>query len=385
MSFDAFCLKEHEMKDKEIGFIDFFSQIPDHRLDRRKLHPVEEILLVTFCGMIAGCDSWEDLELYGKTKIEYLRRYLPFKKGIPSDDTLRRFFRVLDPEIFESYFIKWVQSFQIDLVDKIIAVDGKTSRRSFDGDNRPMHLVSAFVSELGITLGQIKTADKSNEITAIPELLSLLDIAGSTITMDAMGCQTKIVEKIINKKENYVIGLKGNQGELNGDVRFMFENKSSKMNFDTVVEVDKGHGRLEQRQCHVTEDIQWLRDRHPYWKELKSVIEIESQRDIQGQIETEKRYYISSLSTGSKTLLNAIRQHWGVENKLHWVLDICFNDDQMRIRKGNAPRNIAIIKKTVLNLLNIIKKDKPRISLKRMRKLAGWDHEFLDSVLMAKF
>lgn len=385
MSFDAFCLKEHEMKDKEIGFIDFFSQIPDHRLDRRKLHPVEEILLVTFCGMIAGCDSWEDLELYGKTKIEYLRRYLPFKKGIPSDDTLRRFFRVLDPEIFESYFIKWVQSFQIDLVDKIIAVDGKTSRRSFDGDNRPMHLVSAFVSELGITLGQIKTADKSNEITAIPELLSLLDIAGSTITMDAMGCQTKIVEKIINKKANYVIGLKGNQGELNGDVRFMFENKSSKMNFDTVVEVDKGHGRLEQRQCHVTEDIQWLRDRHPYWKELKSVIEIESQRDIQGQIETEKRYYISSLSTGSKTLLNAIRQHWGVENKLHWVLDICFNDDQMRIRKGNAPRNIAIIKKTVLNLLNIIKKDKPRISLKRMRKLAGWDHEFLDSVLMAKF
>jgi predicted transposase YbfD/YdcC len=373
------------MRAQEIGFLDFFSQIPDHRLNRRKLHPVEEILLLTFCGMIAGCDSWEDLELFGKTKIDYLRRYLAFKEGVPSDDTLRRFFRALDSETFESCFIKWVQSFQMNLAERIIAVDGKTSRRSFDEDNRPMHLVSAFVSELGITLGQIKTADKSNEITAIPELLSLLDIAGSTITIDAMGCQTKIVEKIIDKNANYVIGLKGNQGGLNEDVRLLFENKSTKTRFDTSVEVDKGHGRLEQRQCHVTEDIQWLKNRHPHWKELKSVVEIESQREQRGQIEREKRYYISSLPANSETLQNAIRQHWGVENKLHWVLDICFNDDQMRIRKGNAPRNIAIIKKTVLNLLNIIKKDKPRISLKRMRKLAGWDQEFLDTVLMARF
>ncbi len=155
------------MKNQKVGFIDFFSRIPDHRLARRKLHPVEEILLVTFCGMIAGCDNWEDLELFGKTKIDYLRRYLPFKAGIPSDDNLRRFFRALNPEIFESFFVKWVQTFQMDLAGKIIAIDGKTSRRSFDGDNRPMHLVSAFVSELGITLGQIKTADKSNEITAL--------------------------------------------------------------------------------------------------------------------------------------------------------------------------------------------------------------------------
>lgn len=322
------------MTGKDLGFIDFFSQIPDHRLNRRKLYPAEEILLVTFCGMIAGCDSWEDLELFGKTKIEYLSRYLPLKEGVSSDDTLRRFFRALDPEIFESCFIKWVQSFQLDLANKIVAVDGKTSRRSFDDDNRPLHLVSAFVSELGITLGQIKTADKSNEITAIPELLSLLDIAGSTITIDAMGCQTKIVEKIIEQNANYVIGLKGNQVGLNEDVRFMFENKSAKTDFDTVVEIDKGHSRLEQGQCCVTEDIQWLRDRHPHWKELKSVIEIESRRDIQGKIETEKRYYISSLPANGQILQMTIRQHWDVENKLHWVLDICFNDDQMRIRKG---------------------------------------------------
>jgi predicted transposase YbfD/YdcC len=376
---------ELEMESKEVGFLDFFSEIPDHRMDRRKLHPVEEILLVTFCGMIAGCESWEDLELFGKTKLAYLQRYLPFENGIPSDDTLRRFFRALDPEIFESCFVRWVKSLQIDLMDKIVAVDGKTSRRSFDGEHKAMHLVSAFVSELGITLGQLKTADKSNEITAIPELLEMLDITGSTVTIDAMGCQTKIVEKIIDKGANYVIGLKGNQGELHEDVRLIFENKPAKMSFLRSEEFDKGHGRLETRRATVTADIQWFKDKYRQWKGLSSLVEMESLREIKGELSTEKRYYISSLSGEVEALSKAIRQHWGVENKLHWILDVCFNDDQSRIRKGNAPRNIAIIKKTGLNLLQMIKKDRPRISLKRMRKLAGWDHDFLDSVLMAKF
>jgi predicted transposase YbfD/YdcC len=373
------------MEDKGIGFIDFFKEIPDHRMDRRKLHSVEEILLVTFCGMIAGCDSWNDLELFGKTKLEYLRKYFPYKQGAPSDDTLRRFFRILDPHVFESCFIKWVRSFQIDLADKIVAVDGKTSRRSFDGDNRPMHLVSAFVSELGITLGQLKTVDKSNEITAIPELLDLLDIAGAIVTIDAMGCQTTIVEKVIDKKADYVIALKGNQSQLNEDVRLFFENKPKGTIFSSETESDKGHGRIEIRQCTVMQEIDWLKERHPQWKRLNSVVEIKSQRESKGKLETENRYYISSLGGRSDKILNAIRQHWGVENKLHWVLDISFNDDQSRIRKGNAPRNIAVIKKTVLNLLQIIKKTKPRVSLKAMRKLAGWNHEFLDSVLMAQF
>jgi predicted transposase YbfD/YdcC len=318
--------KELEMERKEIGFIDFFSEIPDHRVDRRKLHTVEEILLVAFCGMVAGCDSWDDFELFGKTKLDYLRQYLPYENGAPSDDTLRRFFRALDPELFAFCFIKWVRSFQIDLANKIVAVDGKTSRRSFDGENRAIHLVSALVSELGITLGQLKTADKSNEITAIPELLEMLDIAGAIITIDAMGCQTKIVEKIIDKDAHYLIGLKGNQGQLNDDVRLLFENKPTKMRFTTENEADKGHGRLETRQCTVTEDIQWLRDQHPQWKQLKSIIEIQSQREIKGEIGIEKRYYISSLPAETKTVLNAIRQHWSVENKLHWVLDVCFND-----------------------------------------------------------
>ncbi len=376
---------ELEMEDKKLGFIDFFKEIPDHRIARRKLHSVEEILLVTFCGMIAGCDSWDDLELFGKTKLEYLRKYLPYEHGAPSDDTLRRFFRALDPTVFESCFIRWVRSFQIDLAEKVVAIDGKTSRRSFDGENKPMHLVSAFVSEIGVTLGQLKTEDKSNEITAIPELLELLDIAGSIITIDAMGCQTKIVAKIINKGADYLIGLKGNQGTLNEDVRLFFEKKPKTALFQTEIAPDKGHGRLEVRQCTVTEDIDWIKERHPQWKALRSVVEVQSQREIKGKVTTEKRYYISSLEAKADKMSNVVRQHWGVENKLHWVLDISFNDDQSRIRKGNAPRNIAIIKKTALNLMQIIKKSRPRVSLKAMRKLAGWDHDFLDSVLMAQF
>jgi predicted transposase YbfD/YdcC len=376
-----------EMKEEgqRQGFIDFFKEVPDHRLDRRKLHSVEEILLVAFCGMIAGCDSWDDLELFGRTKLSYLRKYLPYKNGAPSDDTLRRFFRALDPVVFESCFMKWVGSFQIELADKIVAVDGKSARRSFDGENKPMHLVSAFVSELGITLGQLKTADKSNEITAIPELLELLDIRGATVSIDAMGSQTKIVEKIVEKEANYVIGLKGNQGQLNEDVRLFFDRPPHGSIISTETELDKGHGGFERRQCRVTEAIGWLKERHPDWNKLTSVVEIESERERQGKIEKEKRYYISSLAAMPGKHLAAIRQHWGVENKLHWVLDVAFNDDQSRIRKGNAPRNIAVIKKTVLNLLQIIKRDRPRVSLKAMRKLAGWDHDFLDSVLIAQF
>ncbi len=308
-----------------------------------------------------------------------------YKNGVPSDDTLRRFFRALNPEIFEKCFINWVQSFQLDLSEKVVAIDGKTSKRSFDGDLRPMHLVSAFVGELGIVLGQLKTSEKSNEITAIPELLELLDLTNSVVTIDAMGCQTKIVEKIVEKKADYVIGLKGNQESLKEDISLLFKTKPKKMNFDTAVEYDKGHGRIETRECTVTSDISWLKEAHPKWKELNSIVEIKSKRETKKGATMETRHYISSLNADPSKLLSAVRMHWGIENKLHWVLDVSFNDDQCRIRKGNAPRNIAIIKKAVLNLLQIIKKNNPRISLKGMRKMAGWDYGFMDTILMTKF
>lgn len=373
------------MEDNSVGFIDFFRNIPDHRIERKKLHRVEELLLVTFCGVIAGCDSWDDFELFGKTKLEYLKRHLPFKNGPPSDDTLRRFFRALDPEPFEACFIEWVKSFQLELASRVVAIDGKSSRRSFEGENRALHVISAFASEVGMVLGQLKVDGKSNEITAIPQLLDVLDISGATVTLDAMGCQSKVVSKIVERGANYVIGLKGNQGHLNDDVRLLFEEKPAAMTFAFWEELDKGHGRLETRKCTVTDDIQWLRDRHPQWTQLRSIVEIEGIRDIKGQVCVDKRYYISSLAAHPQAALNAVRQHWGIENKLHWVLDVCFGDDQSRIRKGNAPMNIAMIKKAVLNTLRLVKKDYPRVSLKRMRKLAGWDSGFMDAVLTAKF
>lgn len=373
------------MDEKRIEFIDFFKTIPDHRLDRKKLHPVEEIFLVTFCAVVAGCDSWEDIELFGKTKIDYLRTYLPFSHGAPSDDTLRRFFRVLAPEKFENCFMDWVKSFQMDLSEKIVAIDGKTSRRSFDGAERAMHLISAFVSEMGIVLGQLKVDGKSNEITALPVLIDLLDLEGAIVTIDAMGCQTKVVEKIIEKGADYVIGLKGNQGTLHEDVQTFFEKKPKNTVFSQSMELDKGHGRIETRVCTVTDNINWLKDRHPQWTKLNTVIEIESIREIKHEISVEKRYYIASIAANTSLAQRAVRQHWSVENNLHWVLDVSFGDDQSRIRKGNAPRNIAIVKKTVLNLLHIVKTNMPRISLKRMRKLAGWSDDFLNTVLTAKF
>ncbi len=373
------------MSKEAIGFLDFFRQIPDHRINRRKVHRVEEILLVTFCGIITGCEGWDDIELYGNTKLDFLRRYLPFKSGIASDDTLRRFFRALDPEKFESCFIDWVRSFQMDLESKVVAIDGKTSRGSFDGENRPLHLLNAFVSELGLSLGQLKVDSKSNEITAIPTLLDMLDLAESIVTIDAMGCQSAITEKIIANKADYVLALKGNQGALHEDVEMFFKRKLPKIKRYEYKENSSGHGRNEIRKCVAVDDIDWLRTRHPQWFKLKSIIEIESTRDIKGTVTTEKRYYISSLDADPKNLLRIVRQHWGIENKLHWVLDVCFGEDKSRIRKGNAPRNIAIIKKTALNLLQIIKATRPRISLKRMIKLAGWDNDFLNEVLMANF
>lgn len=373
------------MIEKSVGFLDFFSKVPDHRIERKKLYSVEEILLVAFCGIIAGCEGWDDLELFGEIKLPFLRRYCKYANGTPSDDTLRRFFRALDPMEFEACFISWVKSFQLDLAEKVVAIDGKTSRRSFDGNAKPLHLLSAFASEIGITLGQLKVEEKTNEITAIPELLQILDLANAIVTIDAMGCQAEIAKTIIEKEAHYILALKGNQNSLHEDVKLMFEERISQANYVEYKEIDSGHGRIEHRRCTVVNNIDWIIKNHPKWTNLNCVIEIESMREIKGVVSCEKRYYISSLENNPEKILRAIRHHWGIENKLHWVLDVCFGDDQSRIRKGNAPQNMAIIKKTALNLLQLVKKTMPRISLKRMRKLAGWEWDFLNTVLAVQF
>lgn len=259
------------MLSKEPEFLDFFKAVPDHRIARKKLYSVEEILLLAFCAVISGCSSWEDIEEYGKTKLDDLRRYLPYKNGSPSDDTLRRFFRTLENKAFEEAFMKWVKSFQLDLEQKVVAFDGKTSRRSFDGDGKPMHMVSAFASEFGVVLGQLKTEEKSNEITAIPELIKLLDLKGAIVTIDAMGCQHKIAKEIIDKEADYLFSLKGNQSSLHEDVQTFFTSAPKSAHFKAAEQADKGHGRFEFRRCRVTDEIDWLTERHPHWPELASI------------------------------------------------------------------------------------------------------------------
>lgn len=311
---------------------------------------------------------------------------MPYKHGIPSDDTLRRFFRVLDPKAFEEKFRKWVASFQYNLAEKVVAIDGKTLRHSFDGEISAIHLVSAFLSEDKIVLGQEKVAGKSNEITAIPELIDTLYLKGSIVTIDAMGTQHAIANKIIGKEANYVLALKGNQSSLVEYVKEIFGNYKAQL--DIFEDVDSGHGRIETRECTVISDpewLKWLKAERPEWNSIKSVIKIRSIFEIKDKVTTEERFYIASLVAPAKKLSNAVRKHWGVES-MHWILDVTFGDDQSRVRKGNAPQNMAVIKKSALNLLQIIKKKFPRIdgvrtSIARLRKIAAWDEQWLMDII----
>lgn len=363
---------------KELAsFLDTFEQLDDPRIERSKLHPLLEILLLTVCGVAAGCEGWEDIELFGKHRLALLRAYRPFKNGVPSNDTLRRFFQSVNPEQFQRLFTQWMQQSltpEADAGSHTIAIDGKCLRGSHDGLQRALHLVSAFASGARLVLGQRKVADKSNEITAIPLLLQTLDLRDSTITIDAMGCQTSIAEQIIQGGGQFVLGLKGNQATLHDDVRTWFESQPQGSQCETVEQADKGHGRVEHRRVSLSSNLQWLRDRHPKWSIIQGIIQIQSTRIVDGKESKEARYYLSSL-TSADAAAKAIREHWGIENQLHWVLDMSFGEDQSRIRKGNAPHNIAIIRHAVLNVINQLKTK--RQSVKQYRKLIGWSDEVL--------
>lgn len=369
-----------------MDFLDIFGQLDDPRIDRKKLHPMPEILLLTLCAVICGAESWDDIEMFGKSKLAFLRQYLPYEYGIPSDDTVRRFFRAIDTTQFQHLFVEWIRAWlSPEVAGKVVAIDGKTLRGSHDGGQSPIHLVSAFASEAGIVLGQIKTREKSNEITAIPELLKWLDVRGAIVTIDAMGCQKAIAEKIIDKGGDYLLALKGNQSSLHEDVRLHFEQTApaSLARMSRTESVDKGHGRIEVRQCRVSTDIDWLRELHPEWKNLGSIVAIDSERLIGDTTTRETRYFISSSLASAPQMLAAVRLHWGIENQLHWVLDMSFGEDQSRIRKDNAPTNVAIIRHAALNMIR--QAQKKRVSVKRMRKAAGWDDSVLTDILAQVF
>jgi predicted transposase YbfD/YdcC len=369
----------------ETNFLDHFEVIEDPRMQRNQLYTVSEILLVTLLSVICGAEGWQDVENYGKSKIRYLRCYLPYEHGIPSDDTFRRFFRSINPDHFKEIFSRWVKCIANVAEAKVIAIDGKSNRRTFDGEGNMLHMVSAFSTEARIVLAQEKVADKSNEITAIPLILDMLDVKGHIVTIDAMGCQYAIANKIVDKGGDYIFSLKGNQGSLSADVELFLNTPRFQNACPAITDYDKGHGRLETRTCTVSNDVEWLRNNHEKWKTIQSIIRIDSTREVtqrgSKKITRETRYHISSLKDPTPAVaLRAVRDHWGIENTLHWTLDMSFNEDYSRIRKENAPEVMAIFRHMAINILQQGKREEKkhkRQSIKGLKKMCAWDDDVL--------
>lgn len=371
---------------QDTGFLDFFSDIPDPRMGGKVVHPMPELLFLSLCAMICGSESWNDIELYGHTKLEYLREHLPYDNGIPSDDTLRRFFRCLDPAAFEERFVAWAKTLLGEVKASQIAIDGKSIRGSKRCGETMKHLVGAFACEGEILLAHVPTEEKSNEITAIPELLKWLDLQGALVSIDAMGCQYKIADTIQSKEGDYLFSLKGNQSSLHDDVIEVYKNTPKTIKVESSeLATEKGHGRIEQRISRVITDVSWLKERHKNWSSIATLIEIESTRILKDKESTEKRYYISSRKMTADEAFIAVRKHWFIENKNHYVLDVSFGEDACQISKGNASENIAILRRITLNMLKQMKESMPRVSYKAMRKMAGWENSFVDDILVANF
>ena len=341
---------------------DLFSGIDDPRMDRTKKHPLESILYLVLCGTIAGIDSWIGYQDYGQEHEALLKNVIDLPHGIPSHDTISRVIESLDVENFLSCFESFTQQF-VACTKDVISIDGKTIRGSFDTRKgvKARHIVSAWANGCKVVLGQEKVDDKSNEITAIPALLKRLDLQGRIVTLDAMGCQRHLCQQILDQEGDYVISLKGNQGSLHKDVRLWFEDTGSLLDH-VWEECDKGHGRIEHRVCQVTEDVSWLQEAHD-WPGLKSIAAVHATRQTAKGLQQETRYYISSLPGQAERIAKAARDHWGIENSLHWVLDVTMNEDKSRIRNENAPEILAIMRKWGLNLIN---QNKGNISVKRM-------------------
>lgn len=360
------------------------SKINDPRIDRRKEHKLLDILAITICASICSANTWEQIEQYGNAKYDWLSTFLELPNGIPSHDTIRRVFILIDPDEFRVAFINWIEAIKNLMQNEVVSIDGKTLRGSHnkrDG-KAAIHMVSAWASEMNMVLGQVKTEEKSNEITAIPELLDLLEVSGCIVTIDAMGCQKKIAAKIIEKDADYVLALKKNQGTLHDDVELYFQD-AKKNHFKDIQNsyhetIDGDHGRIEVRRHWVVSDIDWL-DAKPAWKGLNSIGMVERERDINDRVSCETTYYILSQKCNGKVFAESARKHWGIENKLHWGLDVSFREDECRKRIGNGAENFAIVRHIALNLLKQENSMRKSINTKRLQ--AGWDNIYLMEVL----
>ena len=367
------------------ALLDHFSALKDPRQSWKVLYPLPEILLIVLCGTMAGAEDFADIERWAKHKLDFLRRFLAFERGVPSHDTLNDVMNALPAELFSECFVSWVSALREGAPD-IVAIDGKTSRRARAAGGAPLHTVSAWATRQRLVLGQEVVDKKSNEIVAIRRLLERLQLAGALVTIDAMGCQRDIAQAIRAKGADYLLALKDNWPTLASDVRLYFEREPCRDD-ETFVSVDGDHGRIETRRCRVSHDVAWLSsDRRfpgePRFPALATIGMIEAKVERDGQTSISRRYYLSSALLSSAQFAAAARAHWGVENRLHWVLDVVFHDDLMRLRTESGPANMAVIKHFVLNL---IKEIPDKASLKTRRKTLGWDDQYLHDALMQKW
>jgi predicted transposase YbfD/YdcC len=363
-----------------VFFLSYFKDLPDSRQIAKVKYPLAEVLLLCLLAVIAGAETITDIARFGEKKLALLRRFRPFREGTPAHDHLGDILATLDAEQFQRCFVAWVASL-IGVPEGVVAIDGKTVRRSKARDKDAIHMVSAFAARQRLVMGQVKVADKANEIVAIPKLLDMLAIEGAVVTIDAMGCQRAIAQKVVDKKADYILALKGNQGSLRDDVELFATEQKSKSFQDTTVSrhrtVDGDHGRIETRDVTVIHDVEWLQKDHQ-WPALNSVVMVESTRETGNKIERETRFYITSLVLVASLIGPLIRDHWAVENSLHWVLDMVFRDDECRVRTDHAPANFTILKHMALNL---IRKAPGKDSMRLKRKVAAWDDDFLASVI----
>lgn len=364
--------------------VESFAHLDDPRRYNKR-HLLVDIINIAICAVICGADDWEAVEEFGKDKQDWFEQFLELPHGIPSHDTFRRVFAVLDAEQFRTRFVEWMKAVHEKTEGQIVPIDGKMLRRSHDKalGKKAIHMVSAWAVENQLVLGQVKVDDKSNEITAIPQLLDLLEIAGCIVTIDAMGCQKEISKKIIGKDADYALALKENQGGLYEDVQelFSYAEETGFADCDYHKTVEKGHGRIEIRECWTISSAEYM----PYlrnlsdWANLRTIVMVKRERRLGIKVEIEVKYYISSLLSSAQHILSVIRGHWGIENQLHWVLDIAFREDECRLRKGNGAQNFAVLRHIALNLLKQESTCKRGLKTKRLK--AGWNLDYLSKVL----
>ena len=364
-------------KHHELSLITHFQDLPDPRMDRTRRHELIDILVISVCTLLCGGEGFYDMEDFGKAKHDWFKTFLKLPGGIPGHDTFNRVFQALDPDSFLDCFVRWTQSLRSAVHEEIVALDGKALRRALKNGKGAPVLVSAWARENGLVLGQLQVSDKSNEITAVPELLRALELSGCIVTLDAMGCQRMIAKEIKEADADYVLALKGNQGKAHEEIRSYLDDAIARGARELVKHetVEKDHGRFEQRTYWQSAALDWFEDQAK-WEGLQSVGVVESQRQVgEGPVSVERRYYLTSLASDAERFARAVRGHWSVENQCHWMLDVNMGEDQSRVRTGHAAQNLGTLRRLALNLLK--REPTKKRGIKGKQKNAGWDHAYL--------